>query len=265
MSTNLNLEEVSEFIRNTIRLKSYPVASKFLKDTSDFPEKTRTPSKQLGKKVSICQALSMARLYGWTVGITKEDVVCVPGAIVFGFSTAEDPAKTMSQLWCEGSYSKTEEIGYREAKNLYTFKTNEYSALLFSPLHRASFKPDTVVFYGNPAQLMRLIHAWTYGRGTRVMCSCGGKVECSEYLIAPFITQDARLAIPGTGDRIFSLTQDDEMIFAIPGAFLSELFENLKEAGKKVGATYPIPMNLNFQPEFPKFFKELGRKIGIES
>lgn len=264
MNASTNIADVSEFIRNAIRLKSYPVAVKFLKDAGDFPEKTRRPFKNMGKKVSICQALSMARLYGWTVGITKEDVVCVPGAIAFGFSTADDQAKAMSQLWCEGSYSKNEEIGYKEAKSLYILKNNEYSALLFSPLHRTSFEPDTVVFYGNPAQLMRLIHAWTYGRGTRVICVCGGKVECSEYLIAPFITEDARLAIPGTGDRIFSLTQDDEMVFAIPGGCLSELLENLKEAGKKVGATYPIPMNLNFQPDYPKFFKELGKRIGID-
>jgi ubiquinone/menaquinone biosynthesis C-methylase UbiE len=32
-----------------------------------------------------------------------------------------------------------------------------------------------------------------------------------------FKTGRPRIAIPGMGDRIFSMTQDDEMVFSIPG------------------------------------------------
>jgi hypothetical protein len=41
------------------------------------------------------------------------------------------------------------------------------------------------------------------------------------------------------------------------------LVQDLQEAGKKVGASYPVPVYLNFQPEFPKQFKELGKELGI--
>ncbi|MCK9197555.1 MAG: DUF169 domain-containing protein, partial [Syntrophales bacterium] len=68
-----NYAEASDFIRNNLRLKTFPVAVKFLKEKT-FPEKTRQPSVVMGKRVAICQAVTMARIYGWTVGLTKEDV-----------------------------------------------------------------------------------------------------------------------------------------------------------------------------------------------
>ncbi len=57
-------KESSDFIRDDLRLKTLPVAVKFLKETAAFPEKTRQPSVVLGKRVTICQGVTMARTYG---------------------------------------------------------------------------------------------------------------------------------------------------------------------------------------------------------
>jgi len=258
-----NFTEAVDFIRNTLRLKTFPVAVKFLKDKKEFPEKTRQPSVVLGKRVAICQAVTMSRVYGWTVGLTKEDIVCVPAAIAFGFSTSTDSAGSLGKLFCEGSYSKSEDVGRTEAATIRRMEKGEYEAILLSPLQRATVEPDTIAFYGNPAQLMRLVHAWTYREGQRVQGNFGGKVECTEYLLAPFKDQAPHIAIPGTGDRVFSMTQDDEIVFSLPGKYFMEIVDALREAGKKVGAQYPVPVFLNFQPEFPKQFKELGKELGV--
>jgi len=37
--TEVNFKEINDFISNGLRLKTFPVAVKFLKDESDFPEK----------------------------------------------------------------------------------------------------------------------------------------------------------------------------------------------------------------------------------
>lgn len=258
-----NMKSAAEFISNNLRLKTLPVAVTFLKDKKDFPEKTRQPSLVLGKKITICQAVSMARIYGWTVGLTKDDLICVPAAIAFGFSSASDSASSLTRLFCEAGYSRNEETAKKEAASIRRAEKDEYGAIVLAPLQKALIEPDTIVFYGNPTQMMRLIQAWTYMRGERVRSNFGGKVECTEYLLTPFKEQLPRVAIPGTGDRIFSMTQDEEMTFSLPGKFLSELVQGLKEAGEKVGARYPIPVFLNFQPEFPKNFKELGKELGI--
>ena len=139
----------------------------------------------------------------------------------------------------------------------------EYPAIALSPLSRGLYEPHTVAIYGNPAQVMRMTQAWAYAAAERVSGNFGGKVECSEYLIAPFASAKPRIAIPGAGDRIFSMTQDDEMVFALPGSGLAGLVEGLKKAGKKIGARYPITFYQNFQPEFPKLYKEAAEELGL--
>jgi len=261
--TQVNYQESADFIQNNLRLKTFAVAVKFLKDKSAFPEKTRRPSMVLGKRVTICQGVTMARTYGWTVGLTKEDLICVPAMIAFGFSGAGDPAETLGKLFCEVNFSQTEERGRKEVEEMVRLENKECEAIVLAPLQKGLFEPDTVTFYGNPAQVMRMIQGLVFEESRRISGNFGGKVECSEYLIAPYKTQSPRVVIPGMGDRIFSMTQDEEMVFSIPGHLLGNLVEGLKNAGKKIGARYPVTFYQNFQPEFPKPYKELGDALGI--
>jgi uncharacterized protein (DUF169 family) len=217
----------------------------------------------MGKKVTICQAVTMARVYGWTMGLTREDLICVPAMVAFGLTDAEDPVASLASLFCEIAFHSSEKAAAREIESMVRLSNEEYGALLLAPLARTAVEPDTVVIHGNPAQVMRLVQAWTYRSGERVAGHFGGKIECSEYLIAPFKIGAARVAIPGNGDRIFSMTQDDEMVFGLPGKGLEALVQGLREAGSKIGARYPVTFYQNFQPEFPKPHKALGAKLGI--
>lgn len=254
--------EISEFLSNDLRLKTLPVAVNFLRTVDAIPESARKPSKFLGKRITICQAVTMARVYRWTIGLTKEDLICVPAMITFGFTRATNQMETLGKLFCSVSFSKDQAAASSETGSMSFLPSGEYQALVLGPLAKTSLEPDTVAIYGNPAQVMRLIQAWAYNTGMRVTGNFGGKIECSEYLSAPFKTSAPRISIPGNGDRIFSMTQDDEMVFSLPGGFLNELVEGLKEAGKKIGARYPITFYQNFQPEFPKIYKDLGEELG---
>jgi uncharacterized protein (DUF169 family) len=258
-----DFREMSDYLMSSLRLKTFPLAVKFLDSKSNFPEKTRQPSKVLKKRVTICQAVTMARVYGWTVGLSKEDLVCIPAAITFGFSGTEEPESVMAKLYCDVNFFSKEEGSRKAAAAMSRLNKGEYEALVIAPLGKGLFKPDTAVLYGNPAQIMRAIQGWLYEEGGRLASSFGGRVECSEYLIGPFKTQSARVVIPGLGDRIFSMTQDDEMVFALPGEGLKQLQEGLNQAGDKLGARYPVTFYQNFEPEFPLVYKELGKELGI--
>ncbi|MBW1840299.1 MAG: DUF169 domain-containing protein [Deltaproteobacteria bacterium] len=259
----VNYKEAAQFIRDDLRLKTFPVAVKFLKDTMDFPAKTRQPSVVLSKRVTICQGVTMARNYGWTVGLAREDLICVPAMIAFGFSSASRPEDTLGKLFCEVSFSENEAQGIKEAAAISRLENEEYKAIVLSPLQKGLYDPDTVVIYGNPAQVMRMIQALVFKESGRIQGNFGGKVECTEYLVAPFKTEAPRVVLPGMGDRIFSMTQDDEMVFALPGKQLKALVEGMKESGKKIGARYPVTPYQNFEPEFPKPYKVLGEKLGL--
>ncbi len=260
---NVDYAQIAEAVREAARLKTLPLAVRFMKSREDFPEKTRRPSKDLGKRVTICQAVSMARIYGWTIGLTKEDLICVPAMIAFGFSGAENSGGTLGELFCAVGFHPEAGAAADEAESLCKFGNDEYPAILMGPLAKGLFEPDTVVFYGNPAQIIRLSQAVVHACGKRIAGSFGGKVECTEYLIAPFKTAAPRIAVPGLGDRIFSVTQDDEMVLSIPGDLLLPMFRSLNVVGKKVGLRYPVPSYLNYQPEFPPMYKEMAGKLGL--
>jgi uncharacterized protein (DUF169 family) len=255
-------QEQANFIYENLRLRSQPIGVKFL-DTSDFPEKTRRPSQVLGKRVTICQGVTMARVYGWPVGLGREDLICVPAMIAFGFTPASDQKAVMSKLLCNVTLSKDMDTARVEADSMFTLEKNPNKGVYLAPLAKTALEPDTVVTYGNPAQIMRMIQAWVYMTGKRITANLGGKIECTEYLIGPYKDNAARVSIPGNGDRIFSMTQDDEMALSIPSSGLEIMVEGLKNAGKALGARYPVTFYQNFQPEFPKYYKELGKELDI--
>ena len=258
-----NFREISDVIRDELRLKTLPVAVNFLKNKGDFPDKTRQPSVVLQKRITICQAVTLARVYGWTVGLTREDLICVPAMIAFGFSRSDDPPATLARLFCEVNFHDDETQARKGINSMNLLENGRFEALVLAPLAKGLNEPDTVAIYGNPAQIMRLVQARVYESGERLNGTFGGKVECSEYLIGPFSSQVPRIAIPGMGDRIFSMTQDDEMVFALPGKDLPGLLKGLQEAGNKIGARYPVTFYQNFQPDFPKPYKILGDELGI--
>jgi len=260
---HIDYAQISEAVRDASRLKTLPLAVKFMESREAFPEKTRQPAKDLGKRVTICQAVSMARLYGWTIGLTKEDLICVPAMIAFGFSGAENIGNTLGELFCEVGFHPEASAADDEAEGICKLDNNEFPAILIAPLFKGLFEPDTVVFYGSPAQIMRLSQAVVHASGKRIVGSFGGKVECTEYLIAPFKTAAARIAIPGLGDRVFSATQDDELVLGISGELLLPMYRSLNVVGKKVGLRYPVPSYLNYQPEFPPMYKRMAEKLKL--
>jgi uncharacterized protein (DUF169 family) len=258
----MNWQEAAEFLATNLRLRSFPIGVKFLRDVSSFPEKTRRPSEAMQKRITICQGVTLARIYGWTVGLAKQDLICVPAMIAFGFTKASKQADTLGKLFCKVGFSMDDESGQTESGSMSLLDSGEGGAICLAPLSKDLFEPDTVVVYGNPAQVMRMIQASAYSGGARVPGNFGGKVECTEYLIAPFKSGTPRVAIPGNGDRVFSMTQDDEMVYSFPGHFTEKLVQGLQEAGKRLGARYPVAFYQNFQPEFPKIYKTIGDEVG---
>jgi uncharacterized protein (DUF169 family) len=260
----MDYQTSADFLSNNLRLRTLPVAVHFLKKGEAAPEKARYPSKAMGKKITLCQAITLARSYGWTMAMTKEDLQCVPALIGFGLTRVADQAKTLGRLLAKMTYAQDDLAGASETASLQLLANGECDTLVIGPLAKAQNLPDVVVLYGNPAQMSRLSQAWAYATFSRATASVGGKVECAEYLIAPYKTGSARLSIPGMGDRVFSMTQDDEMVFSLPGDKLEMLIKGLQEAGKKVGARYPVTFYQNFQPEFPSSHRELAKEEGVD-
>ncbi len=260
----IDWKSLADSVYQQLRLRSFPVAARLSPEEGDWPEKTRRPSQVMGKRITICQAMTLARVYGWTVGLAREDMICVPSMLAFGQTGAKEPKRVLGRFFCKVEWTKDEESAATDLGSMSFLEKGRVRSLVLSPLQKGLYHPDTIAVYGNPAQIMRLVQAWSYMAGKRVDGEFGGKVECTEYLIAPYILGRPRIAIPGNGDRVMSMTQDDELVFALPGKDLPQVVEGLARAGRALGARYPVPFYQNFQPEFPKVFGELAREADAE-
>ena len=246
-----NFKEMGEYLYHELRLRTLPVATKFFEDEPQWSEKTRRPSEVYKKRITVCQAMTLARNYRWTVGLTIKDLICAPGMLVFGQTDASNPKEKLAKLFTKIGWCADEIKARQEVAEMAFMPRNRSRAMMLAPLVKGLYEPDTITIYGNPAQIMRLVQAWVSMEGALVKGLFGGKVSCSEYLIAPYLTGEVRVSLPGNGDRVFSTTQDDEMAFALPGSGITKLVEGLKKTSISVGARYPVRFYQNYQPEYP--------------
>ena len=69
-------------LQDRLRLPTYPVAIKYIKESSAIPTEAIRPSHG-NQKWSICQAFTYARRWGWTTAMTVEENFCVPVVSAF--------------------------------------------------------------------------------------------------------------------------------------------------------------------------------------
>jgi uncharacterized protein (DUF169 family) len=258
------LAQAAQSIYEELRLKSLPVAAAFLAAEGELPAECRRPRKAFQARITVCQGVTLARLYGWSVGLAADDVVCPPAAVAFGLREAEDQRQAVSQLFVDSTWCLDESAASREVGQMRLAPQGRIKAIALAPLAKAPFEPEVAAFFGNPAQVMRLIHGWTYVSGGLLTSQFGGKVECADYLYAPVAEGAPQVSLPGIGDRVFAMVQDDEMIFSLPAAELPRLREGLGRAGAKIGARYPVPPYQMFEPVFPKAHRKLGKELGMD-
>lgn len=247
-----------EALEKYVKPQTFPVGIKML-ERADFPDRVKT-GRDLNRKIATCQAIGMARRYGWSIGLTKKDLQCAPGFLVIGFSKPTE--YYLEGNLCEKMYTESKKAGRRTEKETEKFEVGEFKAVLITPLKYME-ESDIVVIYGNSAQIMRLIQARLYTSGGRLSSSSSGRLDCSDIIVSTLKKDECQYIVPCYGDRVFSMTQDHEMIFTIPRSKISLMIKGL-EGTHMGGVRYPIPHNLRFQPEFPPSYRKLEEELGCE-
>ena len=142
-------QEQANLVYDNLRLRTQPIAVKFLENT-DFPEKTRRPSQVFGKRITICQGVTMARVYGWPVGLGREDLICVPAMIAFGFTPASDQKAVMKKCFAT---SRCHAIWIPQRLNqircLFWIKPRT-RVYIWSRLPKSALDPDTITIIWQP-------------------------------------------------------------------------------------------------------------------
>lgn len=252
--TALEPKVVAAVLDQHLRTETLPLAIRVFRAGEAVPEKIRRPQRDLGVKVSICQGISMARRYGWAIGMGGEDLSCPIAQVAFGFEPAI-PFYSEGNL-AAGMYVETCGQGTLTEAEVPKFTADESGLVVVAPLARANFIPETVLVYGNSAQIMRVAAASLWKTGGSVTTTTSARADCADIVIRTSKTRTQQVILPCYGDRVFGQTQDHEMAFTIPWAKVAELLEGL-DGTHRGGVRYPIPHFLRYTAQFPASYQKL--------
>lgn len=90
----MSTQELNEAIEKYVRPDSFPVGIMILRDGEPMPAGTERPSRDMGVKITICQAVAFARHSGWTIVMGGDDLSCPIAQVAFGY---EDMPKFTAQ------------------------------------------------------------------------------------------------------------------------------------------------------------------------
>ncbi len=245
---------VNAEIEKYVRPQTFPVGIRMARPGEGVPANARVPARDLGFRVAICQTFSIARRYGWTVAVGRDDLSCPLAKVAFGFEPVL-PYYAEGNLAC-GMYVETPEAAVRTEADVPKFRLGEYERILVAPLGRTTFEPHVVLVYGNSAQVMRLVAAALYRRGGRLHSSFSARLDCADAVIETMHTGRPQVILPCYGDRIYGQTEDHEMAFTIPWAMVGDLVEGLAGTHRG-GIRYPVPAWLRYAGEFPETYRKL--------
>jgi uncharacterized protein (DUF169 family) len=249
--------ERGERIESFIRPATFPIAVRFLSPHEEPPERARRPLDEAGCKVALCQGLTLTRERGLTMYFEREGSGCPLANAALGWEGEADPSFMMAFLQMM-NYARDEDTARKRAEGMAMLEPGAFPGVVFSPLTRTRVEPHLVLVYGNPAQIMRLVHATVRWTGERVPAEFGGIAgSCNEGVIRTFVSDTPRVALPGNGDRVFATTHDDELIFAFPADWAERIVEGL-EATSARGIRYPIPTFINYHLPFEDLVDRFG-------
>lgn len=244
-------------VNQYIRPASFPVAVKLIPTGMELPrpERMRTPLEMVGHPLALCQGVAMARQYGRTSAFDQESHACPVGAVIMGHYD-KGPLEA-GVATCPG-YVADREAAYRMEQGIAKLPLHSVKEVWLAPMERAPFDPDLAIVYGTPAQMARMIHGANYETGEGVASNSFGRGACGSYIAQCYLSQKCTLVVPSGGERIFALTQDHEMMMAVPAVKMASMARGLAATHKAGLVRYPTPFYaLQAEPKFPDYYQQL--------
>jgi uncharacterized protein (DUF169 family) len=249
-TTGKSVAEGNEFnkygeeLETALLLRTSPVAVKMLEKESEVPKGAFRPKRDGAGHIAQCQAFGMSRREGKTVAMLKEDNWCPTALMAYGIVST--PA-SMAKL----------------GESYTSFDVGKYIGVLTAPLKKASFAPDVVMIYLNPAQLRGMLTPMMFGAAPQINTHLF-LPSCAHCVVDPMKTGQYTLVLPDPGEYQRALTAEEEMIFAVPKEKMPALMASLKPGGKLYSFR---DQYMSMHPDFeqPQFYKDLFKGWGMDS
>ena len=254
----VSLAKINEVISTYVKPQTYPVAVKMLASGDEAPKGAKHPLRDFGATFSLCQAIALCRKEGLSLVLDKESQSCPIALVGLGFVK---PEVYLSGKYVLAPINQSVEARKKTAEALPRFQYGQFSSILLSPVPKADFDPDAILFYGNGAQVMRMIQAAVFASGEVLTSKSSGSGGCLFPIVAAILEGKCKFAVPGNGERRLGLIADSELAFSMPKNRFEEVIEGVKlsHEGKQ---TYPIsPGYLKMEYQMPPSYLELREQL----
>lgn len=228
--------EVTRTLEYYLRPRTFPLAFTLMEKVEEMAkiDKIRRPN----WKGTLCQFITVARTFGWTMGVTKENLLLEHCGSVIGL--CPPPEKFREGIAMQGIWFKTREDSRKHQDNLVRIPAGKFRAAAISPLALNRFEPGIILFYGTPSQMIRLIAGIQWQDYERLHFYCAGETSCTDAIGQCYQSNKPSLTIPCYGERRFGGVLEDELVIALPAKGIEKILEGL-EATQRSGIRYPIP------------------------
>ena len=229
--------QIVDDLNRLLRLRTTPIGMKLFETVSEMEsiERIRRP-----KDIHTTdQIVGQASRNGWTVGITAADLVGPQCGTVLGLHPRNEEwlsGDRMNGVWFG---SQEDAAAHQNAMDVVEY--GKYEAMAVSPLASGRLNPpDICLIYATPAQMILFINGLQWTGYKKLDFGCVGESACADSWGRALATGEPSLSLPCYAERRYGGVMEDELLMAIPPAFLPKVVQGL-EALSANGLRYPIP------------------------
>ena len=229
-------------LNRLLRLRTTPIGMKLFETVAEMEAipRIRRPS----AVHTTDQIVGQACRNGWTVGITAEDLVGAQCATVIGLHPRSEEwlsGKHMAGVWFENIEGSS-----AHQRSMDVVDYGRYEALAVSPLASGRLNPpDVALIYATPAQMILFINGLQWSGYRKLDWGCVGESACADSWGRALKTGEPSLSIPCFAERRYGGVMEDELLMALPPAFLPKVVAGM-DALSRNGLRYPIaPYGVN--------------------
>ena len=233
----LDYAKISADLERILKLKSIPFGMKLFERRADMEAipRIRRPKESVH---TLDQIVAQAARLGFTVGITGDDLVGAQCRAVIGLAPQDE--KFLAGENYVGVWQGTAEDARKRQEALDVVPFGQYRALAVSPLTSGRLDPpDICLVYATPGQMIILINGLQYTGYRKFEWGVVGETACADSWGRALKTREPSLSLPCFAERRYGGVPDEEMLMALPPAWLAKAIAGMKQLAKN-GLRYPI-------------------------
>jgi uncharacterized protein (DUF169 family) len=202
-------------LKNTLELDGNPIA---ISITSDKPQEL----KKWQSRVTLCMLIQSARR-GLSLYCPGENIIC-NGKVHIGIGNS--PSWDLEDFLVRKEKIVSSKTAARRMLDLAKVQSSELGKfIILSPLMKANFNPDVVVFVGTPLHISRILFLDAFGTGE--INTLHREPLCSGVIATPIATSQIGVSFLDMSCRAFGQYKPEEMAIGVPYNRISKIVENI--------------------------------------